>query len=74
MSFGALIKRLWGDTPEPPGPLQSEAWDLVPFSFITDWYQEVNLTEADLIRSSIIPPKGCSVSLKRTIDGENHVQ
>lgn len=62
---GALIKRYGGDTPVPPGPQQSVDWDLVPFSFQTDWYQEVNLTEASLARSSITPPKVCSVSGKK---------
>lgn len=45
MLLGALIKRLGGDTPKPPEALVP--WDLVPFSFRVDWYQEITLTTAD---------------------------
>ena len=72
-SLFALIKQPWGDTPGPPGSLQSVTWDLVPFSFNTDWYQEYNLTKSDLIRAINTLPKVCSVRVKKEKDGEHEL-
>jgi len=67
-----LISALEGDTLEPPVVMQLTKlpdWDLIPFDFRVDWYQEITLTAADSPRPFYEDSQSSSkVVLRKGID------